>query len=54
MPCLSGVDQSNIINITIWFDEAHIGIENWIDNLKAYAESCYTDTTFNTLKTKYT
>jgi len=27
---------------------------NWIDNLKAYAESCYTDTTFNTLKNKYT
>ena len=27
---------------------------NWIDNLKAYAEACYTDVTFNTLKYKYT
>ena len=26
--------SNEIINITIWFDEAHWGIEEWIDNLK--------------------
>jgi superfamily II DNA or RNA helicase len=37
--------SNNIKNITIWFDEAHIGIENWINNLNTQSKFWLLDNT---------